>query len=51
MTANQLSLGCDCLGYIKYFDGFRADSKGNPILLKNVTTFGRTPFTQLRGKA
>jgi primary-amine oxidase len=36
VTANQLSLGCDCLGYIKYFDGFRADSKGNPILLKNV---------------
>ncbi|KAH8703620.1 copper amine oxidase [Talaromyces proteolyticus] len=36
VTANQLALGCDCLGYIKYFDGFRIDSKGNPILLKNV---------------
>lgn len=36
MTANQLSLGCDCLGHIKYFDGFRTDSKGNPVLLKNV---------------
>ncbi|KMU87193.1 copper methylamine oxidase [Coccidioides immitis H538.4] len=35
-TANQLSLGCDCLGHIKYFDGFRTDSKGNPVLLKNV---------------
>lgn len=36
ITANQLSLGCDCLGHIKYFDGYRTDSKGNPILLKNV---------------
>ncbi|EZF35299.1 copper amine oxidase [Trichophyton mentagrophytes] len=36
VTANQLSLGCDCLGHIKYFDGYRIDSKGNPVLLKNV---------------
>ncbi|KAL2822708.1 copper amine oxidase [Aspergillus cavernicola] len=36
ITANQLSLGCDCLGHIKYFDGYRCDSKGNPVLLQNV---------------
>ncbi|EEQ35018.1 copper amine oxidase [Microsporum canis CBS 113480] len=36
VNANQLSLGCDCLGHIKYFDGYRIDSKGNPVLLKNV---------------
>ncbi|KAB5582956.1 copper amine oxidase [Coniochaeta sp. 2T2.1] len=36
ITANQLNLGCDCLGHIKYFDGYRPDSKGNPVLLKNV---------------
>ncbi|PYI03104.1 copper amine oxidase [Aspergillus sclerotiicarbonarius CBS 121057] len=36
ITANQLSLGCDCLGHIKYFDGYRADSKGTPVLLQNV---------------
>ena len=36
ITANQLSLGCDCLGHIKYFDGYRSDSKGNPIHLPNV---------------
>jgi len=36
ITANELSLGCDCLGHIKYFDGYRTDSKGNPVLLKNV---------------
>jgi primary-amine oxidase len=36
VTANQLSLGCDCLGHIKYFDGYRTDSKGNPVHLENV---------------
>lgn len=36
ITANQLSLGCDCLGHIKYFDGYRTDAKGEPIQLKNV---------------
>ncbi|KAL5342220.1 copper amine oxidase [Aspergillus crustosus] len=36
ITANQLSLGCDCLGHIKYFDGYRTDSKGTPIHLQNV---------------
>lgn len=36
VTANQLSLGCDCLGHIKYFDGIRTDSKGNPVHLPNV---------------
>ena len=36
VTCNQLALGCDCLGHIKYFDGFRVDSKGNPVHLKNV---------------
>ena len=36
ITANQLNLGCDCLGHIKYFDGYRPDSRGNSVLLKNV---------------
>ncbi|KAL2205797.1 hypothetical protein CC79DRAFT_1349212 [Sarocladium strictum] len=36
ITANQLNLGCDCLGHIHYFDGYRTDSKGNPVQLKNV---------------
>ncbi|KAI9037606.1 uncharacterized protein KD926_000168 [Aspergillus affinis] len=36
ITCNQLSLGCDCLGHIKYFDGHRTDSKGNAVTLKNV---------------
>lgn len=36
ITCNQLSLGCDCLGHIKYFDGFRIDSQGRPVHLQNV---------------
>ncbi|KAL4785038.1 copper amine oxidase [Aspergillus varians] len=36
ITANQLALGCDCLGHIKYFDGYRCDSKGTPVHLPNV---------------
>jgi primary-amine oxidase len=36
ITANQLTLGCDCLGHIKYFDGYRTDAQGAPIQLKNV---------------
>ncbi len=36
ITANQLALGCDCLGHIKYFDGYRTDSRGNAVELKNI---------------
>lgn len=36
ITANELALGCDCLGHIKYFDAYRSDTKGNPVLMKNV---------------
>jgi primary-amine oxidase len=34
--ANSLELGCDCLGYIKYFDGHVTDSKGNVVTIKNA---------------
>lgn len=34
--ANELSLGCDCLGVIKYFDGYVCNDKGDPQHLKNV---------------
>ncbi|MGH3632102.1 MAG: primary-amine oxidase, partial [Sciscionella sp.] len=30
-NANSLSLGCDCLGVIHYFDAFVADDHGNPV--------------------
>ncbi|KAF2726736.1 copper amine oxidase-like protein [Polyplosphaeria fusca] len=34
--ANNLSLGCDCLGVIKYFDGVVIDSDGQPREHPNV---------------
>ena len=34
--ANQLELGCDCLGLIHYFDVPAADDNGTPFLMKNA---------------
>lgn len=34
--ANNLALGCDCLGVIKYFDSIVTDPEGNPTLAPNV---------------
>lgn len=34
--ANSLTLGCDCLGEIKYFDGITTDSHGNPHTIENA---------------
>ncbi|QYF89213.1 primary-amine oxidase [Arthrobacter sp. PAMC25284] len=34
--ANSLTLGCDCLGEIKYFDGHSVDSHGNPWTIENA---------------
>ncbi|MFD2658396.1 primary-amine oxidase [Gracilibacillus thailandensis] len=36
MLANSLTLGCDCLGEIQYFDAFLTDSKGNPSTIPNA---------------
>ena len=30
VLANSLTLGCDCLGAIHYFDAWLADSNGDP---------------------
>jgi len=30
VLANSLTLGCDCLGSIRYFDAWLSDSKGEP---------------------
>lgn len=34
--ANSLTLGCDCTGEIKYFDGITADSNGRPVTIENA---------------
>ncbi|KAK1709524.1 copper amine oxidase [Colletotrichum lupini] len=36
INANNLKLGCDCLGYIKYFDGWLSTSSGEPLKMPNV---------------
>lgn len=36
ITANELKLGCDCLGSIKYFDACFVDVNGTPKPAKNV---------------
>lgn len=35
-TANNLELGCDCLGAIRYFDRWVNDHEGKPHMLKNA---------------
>ncbi|WP_209121113.1 primary-amine oxidase [Alkalihalobacillus sp. BA299] len=36
MVANPLTLGCDCLGEIKYFDANLVDSSGNVVTIPNA---------------
>ncbi|CAH0028793.1 unnamed protein product [Clonostachys rhizophaga] len=36
LTSNSLELGCDCLGYIAYFDGIRNTANGDPVIMRNV---------------
>ncbi|KAE8341812.1 hypothetical protein BDV24DRAFT_150924 [Aspergillus arachidicola] len=36
INANNLHLGCDCLGLIKYFDGWHNTNSGEPLKLPNV---------------
>jgi primary-amine oxidase len=35
-NANPLQLGCDCLGVIRYFDGYVADDHGHAVQIPNV---------------
>jgi primary-amine oxidase len=35
-SANPLTLGCDCLGEIFYFDGTVNDSSGNAVTIPNA---------------
>jgi primary-amine oxidase len=34
--ANSLELGCDCLGFIRYFDGHLCTSRGESLTIKNA---------------
>ena len=35
-NGNHLELGCDCLGVIRYFDGYVADDHGHAVKIPNV---------------
>ena len=34
--ANPLTLGCDCVGHIQYFDGIVNDQDGDPVTIENA---------------
>lgn len=36
INANNLRLGCDCLGHVRYFDAWHNTSTGEPMKLPNV---------------
>jgi primary-amine oxidase len=42
--ANSLELGCDCLGYIKYFDGNLCTSRGEVLTIKNAICMHEEDF-------
>jgi primary-amine oxidase len=42
--ANSLTLGCDCLGEIYYFDAALVDAHGNPYTLKNAICMHEEDF-------
>lgn len=43
-SANSLTLGCDCLGEIFYFDGVVNDSTGNAVVIPNAICMHEEDF-------
>ena len=44
VLANSLTLSCDCLGAIRYFDAWLADSKGDPYCIENAVCLHEEDF-------
>jgi primary-amine oxidase len=44
VLANSLTLGCDCLGTIRYFDAWLADSRGEPYRIENAVCLHEEDF-------
>jgi len=44
VLANSLTLGCDCLGAIRYFDAWLADSKGDPYCIPSAVCLHEEDF-------
>ena len=47
LLANSLTLGCDCLGEIHYFDGVVTDSRGEVVTIKNAVCLHEEDFGML----
>ncbi len=47
MLANSLTIGCDCLGTIRYFDAHMADNVGRPVTIKNAICLHEEDFGML----
>ncbi|MDX1746745.1 MAG: primary-amine oxidase, partial [Halobacteriales archaeon] len=45
--ANALTEGCDCLGYMHYFDAVMADSEGDPVVVPNAVCLHEEDFGTL----
>ncbi|RAL07883.1 amine oxidase catalytic domain-containing protein [Aspergillus homomorphus CBS 101889] len=50
LTANTLTLGCDCLGHIAYFDGIHTTAAGEPIEMKNHTNMRNGQASMVRNR-
>jgi len=44
VLANSLTLGCDCLGAIRYFDAWLSDSKGDPYCIESAVCLHEEDF-------
>lgn len=44
LMANSLTLGCDCLGHVYYFDGVVSDSSGQPVTIQNAICMHEEDF-------
>jgi primary-amine oxidase len=44
MCTNSLTLGCDCLGLIRYFDAHLATSRGEPLTITNAICMHEEDF-------
>ena len=44
MCANSLELGCDCLGFIRYFDAHLCNSRGEPFTIRNAICMHEEDF-------
>jgi primary-amine oxidase len=44
LMANSLTLGCDCLGHVCYFDGIVSDSRGQPVTIHNAICMHEEDF-------